>query len=208
MTSRTTVLVFSLILLLTAGQSGTAKQQASIVTHSGVRYAVDDLVARGTRAQDRSQVAAWCSGLGGSLPSVHSKADVDFLHKLATASVDRGFLFLGGTTAPAGKSSSQLSVTWQDGTQSDFPIILNPAMADEAAACTRQQQQKSECGLALIARIGSKKVDKTFAVPREPYALTGVRVCRLSDGKREVGPAAAGQRAKAALAAGRARKAG
>ena len=146
-----------------------------ILMHGGMPYAYEDVVLRGS-AVSQKDVADWCRGLGGTLPSVHSKADVNFLHKLVTKNTDRGFVFLGGKLV-SGKW------LWQDGTPMDFKVTAPPD------ACMKQGLSGQSCPLALVARPGNK-LDKTFATPAPSYALTGVKLCRLPKDSPAVAAAA------------------
>ena len=129
-----------------------------MIDHAGHLFAYRNTLA------SHDEVANWCQGLGGLLPSVHSPDDVDFLHALMTRAGVSGFVFL------AAELENQ-KWRWLDGSSTDF-------LTNWTSASCPQEIAVADCTLAVARREGSDK-DGTIQTVNRRLAYTHVQLCQL-----------------------------
>ena len=159
MPSFTFIVTVAAVLFAASSSNSASPPTFEILHHGNKTYAY-----REAFTVDIESVRTFCSAVGGILPSVHSAADVDFLHSIATRCSDRGYLFLGAKAVGP-------NWEWDDGTPNDYVNVSTDV-------CTSVYRGEHECGLAVVARVG-RPYDKQIGTPWLPYALTGVKVCQL-----------------------------
>ena len=134
------------------------------ISNNGKSYAYEDGPETDGHLYDHEQTETWCKGLGGLLPSVHSQADIVFIHSLIIKYSSKGYVFLGGRV-------TDRKWRWDDGTPMDFGNITTDA-------CFRDYPSPEECSLAVVAYTG-RSWDRTIVQPWKPYALSRVRLCQM-----------------------------
>lgn len=147
-------------LLLFSSFCSSDGKEVQVLDHGGVKYAFEQDMA------NLDQVSDWCRDLRGHLPSIHSHADLDFMHKLilGTGST-RGHVFLGAQPNGTGWR-------WDDGTAMDFNL-------NSTTETCAQDRTYHKCAPAVNAFVG-RPWDKTIVTPYHPYAMTSTKLCKLN----------------------------
>ena len=100
----------------------------SLVQEIRVHYNDDEYVMSDSKATYKETIR-WCQDLNGTLPSVHSRNDIDFLisELVPQSASENGNIFLSRLDLSNGK--------WEDGTPYDYPFKVIRIQDCDASCC-------------------------------------------------------------------------